>query len=336
MTKKGLRAVVSACIIMFAVLAALFTDGTTLAAASATIMVDPQVGGKAPGELYSVNIMIFEVTKLVLWEFNLTFNTAVLEVQSVTEGSFLKQVGSTIMPKPVINNTAGFVLASCSLFSMEGSGANGDGVLATVAFRVKAEGTSPLHFSELDKRWPYTWNGSTLVSIGYVAVDGTFRYPVEVAHDVTVEDIFVSSLAVVSGETVTVNVTLVNRGNATESFDVTLYYDLMVIGIQTVSNLIADRSKTLVFEWRTVHVAAGDYVLTAVADAVDGETATLDNRFSFAAVTVAEPPPGFPIELVGLAVAIAALVLVDMILFRKRSRSKTDLQQSVEEKKTPT
>lgn len=335
-TKRGLRTAALACILMFAALAVLFAEDVTIASASATLAVDPKVGGKAPGELYSVDIVILDVSKLVLWEFNLTFNTAVLEVESVTEGPFLEQAGSTMMPKPVLNNTAGFALATCSLFSMSGPGASGDGVLATVVFRVKAEGTSPLHFSELDKRWPYMWDGSTLVSIAYVAVDGAFTYPVEVAHDVTVEDIAVSSLAVVSGETVSVNVTLLNQGNATESFDVTLYYDSMVIGTQTVSNLLADRSKTLTFEWRTAHVAAGDYVLTAVADIVDGETTTLDNSFSFAAITVTDPPPAFPIELSGLTVAIAALVFIDVILFRKRSRSKTELQHSAEEKKTPT
>ena len=323
MVKKSLERVASATIIMFAFVAVLFMEGITVASASAILAVDPKVGGKAPGELYSVNIMIFEVTKLVLWEFNVTFNPAVLEVQSLAEGPFLKQAGNTIMPKPVLNNTAGFALATCSLFSMEGPGANGDGVLATVVFKVKAEGSSPLHFSELDKRWPYTWDGSTLVSIAYVAVDGIFSYPVEVAHDVAVTDITVSSLAVAPGDTISINVTLLNKGNATESFDVTLYYDSMVIGTQMVSNLIADRSKTLVFEWKTEHVAAGDHVLTAVADSVDGETTVLDNSFSFAAVKVTEPPPAFPIELLGLAVAIVALVFVDVVLFRSRSRSKT-------------
>jgi len=318
--RKSLGTVASASMIMFALIAVLFMKDIAGASASATIAVDPKLGGKAPGELYSVDITIFEVTKLVLWEFNLTFNTAVLEVQSVTEGPFLKQAGNTIMPNPVLNNTAGFALATCSLFSMVGPGANGDGVLATIVFKVKAEGSSPLHFSELDKRWPYTWDGTTLVSIAYEAVDGVFSYPVEVAHDVAVEDIVVSSLAVAAGETVSVNVTLMNRGNATESFGVTLYYGSMVIGAQTVANLIADRSRTLVFEWKTEHVAAGDYVLTAIADAVDGEATTLDNTFSFAAVKVTEPAPAFPIELLGLAVAIVGLVFVDVILFRRRSQ----------------
>jgi hypothetical protein len=314
--KKNLEAVASASIIIFAFGLTLFTEGIAVASADTLITVDPKVGGKAPGELYSANITIWEVENLVIWEFNLTFNTAVLEVVSVAEGPFLKQAGKTITPQPVLNNTAGFVMATSALSSYA-VGADGSGVLATVIFRVKAEGTSSLHFSELDKRWPYSYDGTTLISIPYTAIDGVFIYPVELVRNVAVTDIALSSLTAAIGETISVNVTLQNQGNVTESFDVTLYYDSTVIQTQTVSGLIPDSSRTVIFEWDTEHVAAGDYVLTAVAGAVNGETITIDNSFSFAAVTVTEPP-AFPIEISGLAVAIVAFVIVDVVLFRKR------------------
>lgn len=343
--KKNLKAVSSASIIMFALGVTLFTECIAAAAADTMIVVDPKVGGKAPGELYSANITISGVEDLVIWEFNLTFSTAVLEVVSVAEGPFLKKAGKTIMPEPVLNNTAGFVMATSALSSYA-VGADGSGVLATIVFRVKAEGTSPLHLSELDKRWPYSFDGTTLVSIPYTAIDGVFIYPVELVHDIAVADIAVSSLTVVIGEIVSVNVTLHNKGNVTESFDVTLYYDSTVIETQTVSGLMPDRSETVTFEWRTRNTIAGDYVLTAVASAVNGEAATTDNSFSFAAVKVTEPST-FPIEILGLAVAIVAFGFVDLILFRKRSQSKTEpqvsnmsglrhLQRFAEEKRSPT
>jgi hypothetical protein len=321
--KKGLEAVASASFIIFALEALLLTEGIAVVSASATIAVDPKVGGKAPGEFYSANITISEVNGLVLWEFNLTFNTAILEVVNVVEGSFLKQVGNTIMPKPVLNNTAGFVMAADALSSYA-VGANGSGVLATVVFEVKAEGTSSLHFSQLDKRWPYTWDRelATLVSIPYVAIDGVFKYPVELVHDVAVSDIAVSSLTVATGETVSVNVTLLNRGNVTESFDVTLYYDSTVIETQTVLGLIPDRSRTVMFEWETGQVAVGDHVLTAVASVVDGETIVLDNSFSFVAVKVTEPPLALSTVLLGVAVVIVAILLVALVLLRMRRPKK--------------
>jgi hypothetical protein len=317
--KKDLETAASVTVIMLLGLA-LFTESAAAASAGTTITVDPMVGGKAPGEFYSANITIFEVTKLVFWEFNLTFDTAILEAVSFVEGPFLKNAGSTAMPKPLLNNTVGFVMAACGLVGYtEESGVSGDGVLATIVFEVKAEGTSSLHFSQLSKRWPYTFNGETLISIPYTPVDGVFIYPVELVHDVAVSDIAVSSLTATIGETVSVNVTLLNRGDATESFDVTLYYDSTVIETQTVSGLIPDRSRTIVFDWETGRVAAGDYALTAIASAVDGETITLDNSFSFVAVKVTEPPPALPIELLGIAVVVVAGMIVAIVLFKRRS-----------------
>jgi len=316
--KRVLETAASVAVIMLLGLA-LFTESTAAASAGTTITVDPKVGGKAPGEFYSVNITIFEVTKLVFWEFNLTFNTAILEVVNLVEGPFVKQAGGTAMTKR-LNNTVGFVMAACGLVGYtEESGVSGDGVLATVVFEVKAEGTSPLHLSQLNKRWPYTFNGETLISIPYTAIDGVFTYPVELVHDVAVGDIVVSSLTATIGETVSINVTLLNRGDATESFGVTLYYDSTVIETQTISGLIPDRSKTIVFDWETGRVAAGDYALTAVASAVDGETITLDNSFSFVAVKLTEPPPALPIELLGIAVIVVAGVIVAIVLFKRRS-----------------
>lgn len=315
--KKGLKVVASASIIMFAFGVILFIEGIGVASANATMAVDPKVGGKAPSELYSVNITISEITELYAWQFNLTFNTPVLEAVSVVQGPFLKQAGNAMMPTPVLNNTAGYVWVGCSRFPYD-KGANGSGVLATVVFRIKAEGKSSLHFS-INETWAFTWDGSTLVGIPYTAVDGIFSYPVELVHDVAVTDIAVSSLTVAAGGTVSINVTVLNKGNVTESFDVTLYYDSTVMETRTVSDLISDRSRTVVFEWETRHVAVGDYVLTALASAVDGETSTLNNSFSFAAVKVTEPPAALPIELLGLAVGIVVIVIVTaFLLLRKR------------------
>jgi hypothetical protein len=313
---KGLAAV----FLIVVIGAILQFHGVGNASPATTLAIDPNVGGKAPNELYSVNVTVFEVSNLYTWQFNITFNPSVLEVVSVVEGPFLKQVGTTLFPTPIVNNTFGFVQAACARFPYD-AGANGSGVLGTVNFRVRAEGQSQLHFLPIGTETKLRlWNGAILVPISFVAFDGSFSYPLfELVRDVAVTDVAVSSLTVVAGGKVSVNVTVANRGNLTESFDVSLYCDSWVIGSQTVSGLFSGVSRTLVFEWDTKNVNAGDFVLTATASTVAGETNAWDNSFSYAAVTVADSPPPLPIELIVLAVVVVAVVVIAVVLlFRKR------------------
>lgn len=290
------------------------------ASPATTMAMDPNVSGKAPNELLSINVTVFEVSELYTWQFNVTFDQSLLEVLSVVEGPFLKQAGNTLFPAPAWDNSAGFVQAGCARFPYD-AGASGSGVLATVTFKVKAEGQCQLHFQAIGQDTKLrTWNGSVLVPISFVGVDGSFSYPLfKLVYDVAIVDVVASPLTVIAGDKVSVNVTVVNNGNLTESFDVTLYYDSWVIGSQTVSGLFSGASRALVFEWDTKNVNAGDFVLTAAASTVAGETSTLDNSFSYAAVRVTDSPPPIPLELVVLAiVVVAVVVLAAILLFGRR------------------
>ncbi len=312
---RGRLFVVSAALLLAAMVTMVLFQGLVKASPGTTMAIDPNVGGKAPDEFYSVNVTVFEVSELYAWQFNITFDFDVLEVVSVVEGPFLKTAGSTLFLEPVLNNTGGYVFAGCAR-KVYDVAANGNGVLATVTFKVLAEGTSALELQANSKL--RGWDGIKLVPLSFVMVDGFFSWPLYVLiHNVAVTGVVVSPLSVVAGDTVSVNVTVANTGNLTESFDVTLYSDSWVIQSQTVSGLVPGVPRTLVFDWDTGNVDAGDYVLTAIAGTVAEETSTLDNTFAYAAVTVTEAAPPLPFGPIALMAVVVVLVVISVVLLLK-------------------
>lgn len=109
-------------------------------------------------------------------------------------------------------------------------------------------------------------------------------------HDVTVASVKVSIHDVYQGWTVPINVTAANVGNATETFNVTLYYNssLILIGTQTVINLAPNSTIVLKYLWNTadVPVCNTNYTITAEASVVPGETNTLNNVLSEGTVRI--------------------------------------------------
>lgn len=103
----------------------------------------------------------------------------------------------------------------------------------------------------------------------------------EILHDVAVILVQPYRTWVYGGKTVVVNVTVMNKGETSENFNVALYYNFTsagIIGYFAVSELTPLETRVLTFEWNTTGVSYGlNYTLTAIATPVSGETNTLDN-----------------------------------------------------------
>jgi len=110
-------------------------------------------------------------------------------------------------------------------------------------------------------------------------------------HDVAVIAVQPGRQSVFIGEEVEVQVRVKNYGNATESFNVTLYYDSTPIGSATVYSLAPDAEQILLFEWNTSDIGVGNYTLRAHAEPVPGETDLENNWFIDGAVEVKELQP---------------------------------------------
>jgi len=147
--------------------------------------------------------------------------------------------------------------------------------------------------------------GGTLYS---PAVYTTFEIIGSVSvRDVSITEVTPSKTDVIRGETVQITVTAKNKGDETESFNVTLYYDNVPIDTKRVTSLSPGAETQLVFQWNTSDVNPGKYVIKAVADILEGETNIEDNTFLDGTVTI---EPLFNLNIIMILILIIILVLI--------------------------
>ena len=96
------------------------------------------------GDRFIVQFKTKHISDLAGWQGDMVFDPAVLQVNNVREGSFLKQGGGrTHFLKGTIDNTTGRIDGIGSARLSEGGG-SGEGVLLSVTFTAKANGESRL------------------------------------------------------------------------------------------------------------------------------------------------------------------------------------------------
>lgn len=83
-----------------------------------------------------------------------------------------------------------------------------------------------------------------------------------------------------------VNVTVMNKGNFTEDFNVTLYANSTVVGTQTVAGLPPGNQIVLDYTWNTTGWTHGNYTISAYAVPVPGEANTADNTYTDGVIKV--------------------------------------------------
>jgi len=242
------------------------------------IYVDPPSVTAMPGQNFTLNLNIANVTGLWLWDCYMNFDPELLYVNStmIKEGPFLSDVGGTTFSTYI---GPYYIKAGC-VFSGPDT-VDGNGTLAYITFRVIKKGVSNflLHDSILQdpdfNPINHTTKDSKFSCVDDVAITSVIAYPTEARV----------------GESVFVNVTAKNLGNLTETFNVTAYYNnVTIIGTQTVSNLTSSTSATLTFEWNTTGVAAGVYVISANTSAIPDEINITDNTLTDGQVTLTTAP----------------------------------------------
>ncbi len=132
------------------------------------------------GKKFSINVDVTDANETWAWEFNLSWNSSILNITNITEGTFLKQGGNTYCPLPPenINYNEGWVLFACTL-EQPATSQSGDGTLATLNFTVLSEGNSDLHLNNTyllnDSLYNYahqTKDGYFVVCLGDIDRDG--------------------------------------------------------------------------------------------------------------------------------------------------------------------
>lgn len=98
----------------------------------------------APGTVFSATVKIESAQNLGGYEFDLVYDPGIIEVTSVTPGPFLKSTGrQLVFLGPVIDSKAGRTGFGAVSFGRP-PGASGDGVLATLQLKARAEGATTL------------------------------------------------------------------------------------------------------------------------------------------------------------------------------------------------
>jgi hypothetical protein len=138
--------------------------------------------------------------------------------------------------------------------------------------------------------------------------------PELITHDVAVSTVCPYSNFTYVGEVLEIFVIVKNHGNATDSFNVTAFYDVYIVETLLVENLEPNSQRTLVFQWNTQNVAEGNYTLSALASQVPGEENLENNSYKDGIVTVVKAPMGWLVPYWFYWLLLLFLVLIIILL----------------------
>jgi hypothetical protein len=139
-------------------------------------------------------------------------------------------------------------------------------------------------------------------------------------QDTAIAEVDLSRIRVTVGDSVTISVVAANKGTATETFNVGVYYNETLLETKTVDSLVAEASETLSFNWDTQDLEEGVYMVKAEAEPLLGETYLEDNaRISVVVVEVGGAPlDTFLYTTIGLAIVVAALAIYLVKIMRSK------------------
>lgn len=123
------------------------------------LSIDPsstQLTAAQVGTTINVKLTVSNVQNLSGWNLNLTWNPQVLNLTQIQEGSFLTNAGTTLFTwipaSSPVSRSQGYLQGVADVL-LTNSGVSGNGVLATLSFKVISTGASPISI-----------DGSTLIN----------------------------------------------------------------------------------------------------------------------------------------------------------------------------
>jgi parallel beta-helix repeat protein len=215
--------------------------------------------------------------------------------------------GSTAFERPVTSNIPSVQVTypdggenliageNCTI-SWNASDLDGDDLLYTVLY--SADGGVNWNPLIIDlNETSYVWDTSHLQKgtnylLRLIATDGvntgedvsnsTFTVKV---HDIEATGNAPSKTVIGQGYALSVNATLTNEGDFTETFNATLCANTTAIASQALT-LTSGNSTTITFTWNTTGFAKGNYIISAHVEPVEGETDIGDNNCTGGLVVV--------------------------------------------------
>lgn len=97
-------------------------------------------------------------------------------------------------------------------------------------------------------------------------------------HNVAVISVLPKKTVIEWSKSLSINATVANDGNFTETFNATLYYDSVEVGVQTLT-LDSGQTDVLTFEWNTTAATYGKYTISLYVEPLPLEIDTSDNQY---------------------------------------------------------
>jgi len=181
----------------------------------------------------------------------------------------------------------------------------------------------------------YTASGSFTVTLTVFDNDGfnssSSKIVTVVVHDVAIVSVSPSITEVQAGQQVNIIVVVRNDGTATETFNVTVYYNNTQLETQSVANLAPGAETTLTFAWDTADLAEGTiYTIRAETGEILGEADTTDNNLSGGSVRISlisppSPPPSSVWDtilpyMIPIGAAIVSILLLAAVTVLRKPR----------------
>jgi cohesin domain-containing protein len=124
------------CLVMIILVASL-SGSPALAQGAAAVRVDPSTSSVQVNDTVSICIKVDNIANLTAFELHLSFNPAVVEVTSLTNGGF---VAADFTAQNIFDNTAGTI--DYAIAQLNRPPVQGSGTLLCISSRAKAVGGS--------------------------------------------------------------------------------------------------------------------------------------------------------------------------------------------------
>ena len=114
-----------------------------------TILVAPATANVGAGQFFEVDVDVNSITDLYAYQFDLSFNPAVLQATSITEGDFLDEGGTTLFFPGTIDNVGGTITENADSLDTAIAVVSGSGTLVEFEFEAIAPGISQNQISNV-------------------------------------------------------------------------------------------------------------------------------------------------------------------------------------------
>jgi hypothetical protein len=242
----------------------------------AKLSIEPsEVSGPeyTPGTTFAINVTLDDVENLKTCVFNLTYIPSVIQEININIPSVL---GKIPIKKLQVDDYAGYIWANLTYTG--GITTYEPATIMTVILQVVNLGISPINLTHTQL---YDINKQPITHEVY---HGIF---IGLIRDVAVTNVTTDLNIAYQGWTVLVNVTVKNKGNLTETFEVKFYFDSTIGGTATVENLAPDEETTITILWGTKTVEpCHNYTIKAYAGPVPYEMNLSDNELTDGSVKI--------------------------------------------------